>query len=145
MKSLEIFQQFEEAAVAWGKQNQKFHVGDLVIWSTGKLKRKCKISRVEVVVGRNAQQTTRKTFDVLYVGRRMKKDGTFIDGVGCGVLLDEFETESGQKFSRIAESGVNDWVSDCGLTFDIEVEPEAVKKYPNAYATYKDCVYPYGK
>lgn len=127
MTSQEIFAQFEQAAIEWGKQYQIAKVGDIVLSNLGGKRRKqLVISQVCVSIGRNAQKTTLKTFVLRYSGRRLNSKGEFIDELGSGRCLMEFTTESGGEYDY-SEYGVNDECNDMSKMM-----------YPNAYGTYSE-------
>lgn len=142
MKAKDIFIQFEKQAIEWAKQYQIAKVGDIVTsYLGGKRQKKLKISSVSVTVGRNAQKTTRKTLVIQYVGRRLNARGEFIDDIGTGIYLTEFITEDGKVFNH-AENEVTETANDCGVSFNVDFDPEAKTKYPNAYQSYADaCPY----
>jgi hypothetical protein len=142
MKAKDIFIQFEKQAIEWAKQYQIAKVGDIVTSNLGgKRTKKLKISLVSVTIGRNAQKTTRKTLVIQYVGRRLNAKGEYINDIGTGRYLTEFVTEDGRIFNH-NENEVSETDNDSGVSFNVDLDPEAKKKYPNAYQSYKDaCLY----
>ncbi len=144
LSSLDVFKSLETEAIAWGRQFQIATVGDIVKTVCGKRTKSVMISRVSVTMGRNARKTTLKTLVIEYVGRRMKKNGEFIDDIGTGICLSNFETKDGKKFLS-SESGISETVNDCGLSFDLSFDLAAKRKYPNAYQSYCSAKYPYKK
>ena len=97
---------------------------------------------MSVTIGRNAQKTTRKTLVIEYVGRRLNSKGELIDGIGTGRYLTEFITEDGKVFNH-SENEVTETANDCGVSFNVDFDPDAKRKYPNAYQSYKDAPCPY--
>ncbi len=144
MKSKEIFQTLERQAIEWGKQHNRFHVGDVVETQLSWRKTKCRvrISSIDVVIGRNAQTTILKTLTLLYIGRRLKKDGSLLDVPGGGVCLESFTRDDGETFEGNF-NGVNETVNDGGFWFNLEGEQEAKELYPDAYEGYLTEEYPY--
>ena len=142
MKAKDIFIQFEKQAIEWAKQYQIAKVGDVVTSKLGgKRPKKLKISSVSVTIGRNAQKTTQKTLVIQYVGRRLNSKGELIDEIGTGRYLTEFITEEGKVFNHV-ENEVTETANDCGISFNVDFDPEEKTKYPNAYHSYTDdCPY----
>jgi hypothetical protein len=138
----EIFIEFEKMAIAWGKAHQIAKVGDIVTSNLGgKRPKKLQISHVWVSMGRNAQITTRKTFTIGYAGRRLNAKGGLIDEIGTGRILYDFLTADGKAWSH-AENEVTETMTDSGLSFTIDFDPECKEKYPNAYASYAEPFHP---
>jgi len=143
MNSTEIFIEFEKRAIEWGKAHQIAKVGEVVISKLGgKRDKKLVLSSVSVRVGRNAQKTTRKTLVICYAGRRLNAKGELIDSLNTGLILYEFRTEDGRIFNH-AENGVTEYCSDAGLSFNVDFDPEAKSKYPNAFSSYAEPYSPF--
>ncbi len=138
MKAKDIFIDFENKAIQWGKQYQIAKVGDIVTSNLGgKRPKKLKISTVSVTIGRNARMTTQKTLVIRYTGRRIRSNGEFIDELGVGRYLTEFITNDGKIFNH-SENEVTETANDSGMSFDVDFDPAAKEKYPKAYLMYKD-------
>jgi hypothetical protein len=140
MKANDIFIEFERMAIEWGKAYQIVKVGDIVFSKLGgNFEKPLKINCVSVTIGRNSK-TTRKTLVMEYSGRRLYKNGDYVDDVGSGVWLREFRTEDGKVFNHL-ENEVNEEENDVGFTFYIEFDPEDKKLYPQAYSSYKENIF----
>jgi hypothetical protein len=145
MKAKDIFIDFEKKAIEWGKQYQIAKVGDIVTSNLGgKRPKKLKISSVSVTIGRNARKTTQKTLVIQYTGRRINSNGEFIDELGTGRWLTEFVTEDGKIFNHF-ENEVTETANDIGVSFNVDFDPEAKEKYPNAYQSYADACHYYSR
>ena len=141
MHSSEIFKRFEKDAIQWGKTNRIVAVGDIVTTTFAGNKRPTKvmISSIEVVIGRNSHETCLRTFKVLYCCRRLNKKGEPKDAIGCGRLLTNFAYDEFVKYD-INDDGINEYMTQAGLSFRIEAEQAAKDAYPLAYETYNDPV-----
>jgi hypothetical protein len=137
MTATQIFIKFEKMAIQWGKKHQIAKVGEIVTSKIGKKTARFKISDVTVTIGRNAQETTRKTLVIVYCGRKINSKGEFIDELGCGRLLTNFVTNDGKFFDHI-ENQVTEFCTDSGLTFHVDFEQECKDVYPNAHSSYKE-------
>jgi len=138
MKAIEIFIEFEKQAIMWGKQYQIARVGDIVTSNLGgKRPKKVMISSVSVTCGRHAQKTTKQTFVLSYVGRRVNANNELIDSLGTGRWLREFITSEGKIFNH-SQNEVTEESNDSGFYFIVDFDSEAKKLYPNAYKSYSD-------
>lgn len=133
-----IFQLLEQGAIKWGEQYRIANIGEIVTSKLGGVRdKKVEISNISVVIGRDASSTTQKTFAIHYVGRRLNAKGEYKDSLGCGVLLNEFVKENGQRYSA-NDFEITEHMNDTGLSFNLQVDPEAKKLYPKAFRSYFD-------
>jgi hypothetical protein len=143
MTAREIFFDFEKKAIEWAKQYQIAKVGDIVTSSGGgKTNKSYIISSIEVVLGRNAQETTYRTLVLVYYGKKINKKGDIMYAHAISARLVDFVTGDGQSYN-ISENEVTETVNDIGLTFMVEVDKMELVLQPIQSHSYEHPIHCY--
>ena len=107
----------KKEALKFAKNNSITNVGDKVktIWGSWKKPHIVEISEIGAAIAYDRKNPCTVVFNMKYVARRLKSDGTYHDEKGSGIVLDNIKTTDNNTWINKLED-----FNHCGLSWDLE-------------------------